>query len=438
MTQDACLAIQSFLEDVVRNPNSIKIGSNSLQNMIDSMSTCLDSSEDFALATPTNTDYKKELDGYGVVLSNKTNPYLNRPSSIKLVNDEIWISSTESEITRYDENFSYLGGLPGLSYGDPINDNAFRNCTDFSVEIDEITGKVQRVLMVSSDSIAKVYSLDANDIYQLDAIIGTDGVPGPYPELSNCTGCAFLPNNHFIIVNNTGGTNNSGFVSQYTELNAPFQLQLEDSNTNLGSVWDKEVTNPISAKVINDELFISTNRDEIGVYDITDPLVWVYKTVYTKPRINTNTMNPTGLAIDYANDVIVTGCGSSAEVLKMSLSTHDVTQISGKMRFDDIPEPYNVLSEFGSVDSVEFKYANNDSTSDLIGTIVADSINNRIQVIPNFSTITIPYTVNIPVGKKIKTITNPIGEFNTNTMELTISLNDIKYVKPFYIILENA
>lgn len=256
--------------------------------------------------------------------------------------------------------------------------------------------------------------------------------------MSNCTGCAFLPNNHFIIVNNTGGTNNSGFVSQYTELNAPFQLQLEDSNTNLGSVWDKEVTNPISAKVINDELFISTNRDEIGVYDITDPLVWVYKTVYTKPRINTNTMNPTGLAIDYANDVIVTGCGSSAEVLKMSLSTHDVTQISGKMRFDDIPEPYNVLSEFGSVDSVEFKYANNDSTSDLIGTIVADSINNRIQVIPNFSTITIPYTVNIPVGKKIKTITNPIGEFNTNTMELTISLNDIKYVKPFYIILENA
>jgi len=49
MTQDACLTIKSFLEDILRNPNSIKIGSASLQNMIDSMSTCLDSTEDFVL-----------------------------------------------------------------------------------------------------------------------------------------------------------------------------------------------------------------------------------------------------------------------------------------------------------------------------------------------------------------------------------------------------
>ena len=99
--------IISFLNDIKRNPNSISVGDDSLDNMIASLSTYTESSCNYILTEPTNTDYKTQLDGYGVVLSANTHTYINRPSNIRNVGNEIWISNLESEIVRFDTNFSY-------------------------------------------------------------------------------------------------------------------------------------------------------------------------------------------------------------------------------------------------------------------------------------------------------------------------------------------
>jgi len=436
MTIDSCNAIRSFLEDVQKSPNTIRIGESQIISMLDSMSTCLESSCNYIKTTPTNTNYKTELEGYGVVLSSLINKYINRPSNIRHVGDEIWISNLESEIVRFDKNFSYLGGLRGLAYGDPAQANQFRNCTDFSVIYNNVTQTVERVIMVSSDHIAKVYETDANGFFQLLYTIGTDTISGNAPLLNNCTGCEFLPNGDFIIVNKNGETNNSGSVVQYAQATGnPIKTQLQDTGTNLGSVWDDECTNPTSVKVLDNKIYISTERDEIGVWDITDTFNWVYETVYTKPDgVNSNTMNPYGICINITEDVICTCSNTSSEVVTMGIIDHDLKNITGIQKFDDVSAPNDYINEFGSTNAVEFFYNDLD---EIIGRIVIDTTNNRVQVIPGKDTIDIPYTFVLPDGKEVIETSNCVGNFDIITSTLTININDIDKVKDFYVIIDN-
>lgn len=435
MNATACTTIEAFLQDIKRNPNNIRIGDASIDAMIASMSTCLESDCNFMYVEPTD-EYKEQLKEYGTVLSNTKNPYIDRPTSVKNVvtstGSEIWISNLNSEIVRFDNNFSYLGGLRGLSYGNPANSNAFRNCIDFDASYDLGTG-ITRVIMVSSDSIAKVYDTDANGIFQLTYTIGTDGTPGNAPLLNNCTGCAILPNNDFVIVNKNGEGNNNGSVVQYSgTTGSPIAIRLEDTLQNLGSVWDNECTNPTSIRVHQNKVYISTERDEIGVWDITDPLSWVYETAYNKPDIEANTVNPTGLAI--SGNTICTGSKASSQILSMFLDSHDLDYCTGVNKFDDVNNPNNFINEFGSVDSVDYWY---DAAGEVIGVIVCDITNNRVQVIPGDETIDIQFTYTIPDGKEIKASTNCVGTFDAGTGILTVPLNDIEKVNGFYLILEN-
>jgi len=437
MDATACTTIEAFLQDIKRNPNNIRIGEASIDAMIASMSTCLESDCNFIFVEPSD-EYKIELQEYGTVLSNLKNPYIDRPTSAKVVNTsrgkEIWISNLNSEIARFDNNFSYLGGLRGLSYGDPVNPNAFRNCVDFDALYDSTSG-ITRVIMVSSDSISKVYDTDANGIFQLTYTIGTDGTPGNSPLLNNCTSCAILPNNDFVIVNKDGEGNNNGSVVQYDGTSgAQIVIRLQDTLQNLGSVWDNECTKPTTVRVHNSKIYISTERDEIGVWDITDPLNWVYETAYNKPNIKANTMNPTGLAISDTENTICTGSNASSEVVSMYLDNHDLKFCTGTNKFDDISNPNNFISEFGSVDSVEYYY--NDS-NDITGVIVCDRTNNRVQLIPGDNAKDIQITYTIPAGKKIIESSNCVGSFDKETGVLSVPINEIEKVKGFYLILGN-
>lgn len=216
-------------------------------------------------------------DGSGILVQ-ETNP-----QAIRIINGEIWVASYSDEIKIYDTNFSFLRQFH--FYGDFSTTDGYQNVADIAHD------PVNNHLAVCS------YNMEMIRIYDLDndnAIIGNIGTYDTIGDaatgnLYNSWGCCFFKGGTRLLVANANGigqgsasANSYGHVSEY-QLDGTFvktHLRYDYS----GYCENGEVYNPYRVRVdeANNEAFVlNRGRNQVGVFDITDPDNWEFKDSFT-------------------------------------------------------------------------------------------------------------------------------------------------------------
>ena len=426
MNQETCEIMSSFFKDYKKNPN-VRLGTEQVNYFISSLENCYENPDaGYVKVIPE----KANTNAWGTVLDGHTLSYINRPTSIRKVGEEYWVSNYYTNIAVFDDNFSYLGGPGDVYYGNHTLPNRIAYVHDFVLNQD------LNSLYVVSRGYHVIKRFDKTTTGEwLEMWKSGTGSPGDVEndQFYSPSSIDMLPNGNLIvsIYNGKGANDANGNNGSVVEVDADTgdiiktYIYYKES----GNPWDNEIHNPSWVRVINGDVYISSfGKNLVGVWrynGASDTLE--YKTSFTKPSgIEYGSIYPIGLTVDVDNNLINIVCNGPKTIVGMGLDDHDIKYYVGDQEWDDRLNGKNNIAAFQDVRGCE-SYG-----SELV---VCDYGNNRVQVVPKQPFVTVNCDFEIPVGYRNLFATNCVGTFDEANKTLTVSLNEAKKIEDFYIML---
>jgi len=323
---------------------------------------------------------------------------VRRPTRIKKIGNEFWISSVYQKIAKFDENWSFLGwvgkwGEP-FSSGNPTDRYAYVHSFDVDLSNDRIAICMQWRQCVS------VFRLSTFEhLYTIG-----DGNAGHVADgrLWSPTDVLWVDGNLIVVSFNgygDGGTNH-GHVSVYDGENGQFIKTLLADKGNRYP-WFLECHNPVRAFITPDrKLFISYYSDHlVAEFSLADDLSISYETSYFKPNgIDAGAIYPRGI---YVTDTLlyITLQGPK-KIAILDRSTHDLVGVYGFARWEDRKSDVYSLGAVWDVWDV-FPYS-----EDVL--IVADYGNNRVGHVPTYWELEASFTLDRQIPEEAKVLASLI------------------------------
>ena len=429
--------VQSFLLDLQNNESNqrrLGIGSAQIQNMLDEIRNQQVYNSIFAIAEPIISEEIKEKSKKCTIAvsSYRDNQQINRPRCIRKVGNEFWVGSTYTRIARFNSSWSFLGYWTG-QYEDPNrNPNSYSYLSSFAV--DETNNR----LFISMDWRHRIraFNLETGEFLWNYG----DGTTGHVwdNKLWNPMDVEVLPNGNVLVCNYNGygqigetKATNHGTLIELNGETGEFVAcrKMYQPNTD-GNAWSDSVSNPVRARILADgNLYVSMyNRHHVGCWNPTD---WTFIKAFTKPHgMDVGSVYPRGIFLSsydfkgQTRNALVVVCNGPKSLGAVDAESHELVWLVGHGAWDDRRESRNIPGEFWDIwDILEIEpgyYA------------VADYGNNRVSVVSAEMSISIPYDIHVPEGKKI--VWAP-DNFDKTTLKLTIPSYQMSQVKPIPIVI---
>jgi len=419
--------IRRFFDDFSSNDRALRAmgysqGSQRLARLMDEAN--LDANHIWVKAEPIGTAHIDLSKKIGVAVSKYRDGTVNGPTNIRKVGTEFWVCNYYSQISRFDENWSFLGYWG--RFGDAINTALYNSVRDIAV--DEANDRV--FIVMSNNNRVRCFSLSSADhIWSWG-----DGSKGDYatnqPDFP-CS-CEVLPNGNLAVaVKNGRGTigGQEGIYGGYiAELDAetgnPVACRLMKKTD--GYPWQDEVSLPTQIRILNGRLYISNN--DINLIGVFDPTTWDYIETFARPAgFDVQSVYPNGICLNDAGDQLVVAANSPKLVVALGLTDHDYKWHSGTAGWDDRVSAENKPGEFFSINGIlpigNGFYA------------VADMGNNRVSIVPEFNYFPVQYQFSVPPGYRLVKEQLPPG-FDPSTGILMVHIAELQNVSPIYLACE--
>lgn len=431
------MGLKAFFDDLAGDANKLKLlglGPNQLAEFqaLAQAAEAPESRRSWIVAEPVGDAHRTLLSQIGVVHSAyRDGGRINRPTSLRRVNGEIWVSSYYQRIARFDDNWSYLGWWTGV-YGADFAAGQFQYVHDFAVDV------ANDRLFLALRAAHRVMALRLSD----GTLLWTwgDGTPGDYGagQPNEPMSLDLLPNGNLVVAvfrgnGDGGGTKSQGYVAEIdAATGAPVACRLQQITS--GQPWDGEVYHPAWVRVLNGRLYVALHYLDGGLVAVFDPGTWDYIESYTKPSgWDVHSINPYGLCLDDPDEAaateLVVAANAPKTLVGLGLADHDYRWHVGSQRWDDRSGARNEPGEMQDIRGV----------LPLGGGLfaVADYGNNRITVVPKYNQVQVPYAVTVPADYRLVADTLPDG-FDPATNTLMVKLSDLGTVGPLYLPIERA
>ena len=349
-----------------------------------------------------------------VVTSRYVDGRVNRPTALRMVGDEYWVSSQINEgISRFDADWSFLGQAR-IPFTPPQNpDSIALWIGDFAVDADAVylaTGIFQQIQAVRRSDGALLWEFGT----QFSAGAGGSG------KLNYPAGVELLPDGTLLCSSRDG--------HELVRLDPTDGSYIDSPIIGQGNGWEGRVNAPCHIRTGPDGLVYVASRDgqQIAAFDSTawGPAV----ETYTTPR-GWDVAEATTTSCAVADGILYAAVENIGTVVGVGVTDHDYRSSVGRIGWDARQGAKNLPGEMMSpvaVLPVEPGWL-----------AVADRDNNRVQLVPTEHYQPVPYQVDLPAGYRLVEHALPPG-YDPATHTLTVPLPRIREVGPLYLPLERV
>ena len=250
----------------------------------------------------------------------------------------------------------------------------------------------------------------------------------------------FLPNGNLLVAGYYGdgydpirkikGTGNKGHLTEISAANGAL-VRSHLMGTNTGHTWDGEISFPMRARFLGDELYVSSHKGDgqVGRFAYTDKGEFNYIKTYNKdPRSTAGDILPAGLALSPDGKQLIIAANGPGNIVGVGLGDHDIKWLCGRMVWDDRQDSKSIPGHFKEI--YDLILLGNDL-------LVADYGNKRVQIVPLGGMVSIPYEpFEIPEGYQVTDICLKAGKFDLESANLAIPIDEIGTISPITLLLE--